>query len=69
MGVSWSLAGGKEEDLAQFGASCTQLQKLLSVAARAQEEVRLPSDAWRKQCNHFFMMLEKQPLSAKVTTD
>ena len=56
MGVSWSLAGGKEEDLSQFGASCTQLQKLLSVAARAQEEVQLLSVAWCQQCNDFLML-------------
>ncbi|KAK9802058.1 hypothetical protein WJX73_008617 [Symbiochloris irregularis] len=37
MGISWSLAGGREEDLSLFNASCTQLQKNLSVAADAQQ--------------------------------
>ena len=40
MGVSWSLANGREEDISQFGASCTQLEKLLAVAADTEKEVQ-----------------------------
>ena len=39
MGVSWSLANSREEDLSQFGASCVQLEKLLRLAAEADKEV------------------------------